>query len=298
VRFSLRRILIVVGLVVSVLALALAAQVLFAPRVAMEDPLTSATALEASAADDSPTPQSNPAVELPSTPVPGGDETPDGRRGLQFAGYTWHVREARDLQGPGPNYFSDSPDGVWLDDAGSLHLRVAPGDDGRWYGVEIISSTSLGYGTYQFTVDSRLDDLDPNVVLGMFTWSDDPAENHRELDIEFAHFGKPTAPIGRYTVQPYTVYSNVFLFAQPDTMASTHSFHWDPSGVTFQSWSDASGGPAGNTTSFAQHVFDGPPPTPGDERVHLNLWLDAGKAPVDGQPVEIVVRNFAFTPLD
>jgi hypothetical protein len=85
---------------------------------------------------------------------------------------------------------------------------------------------SLGYGTYQFTVDSRLDTLDPNVALGLFTWSDDPAENHREVDIEFARFGQPTAPVGRYTLQPYTSDGNVFLFAQPDSLESTPSFGW------------------------------------------------------------------------
>lgn len=80
---------------------------------------------------------------------------------------------------------------------------------------KIAGTASLGYGTYQFTLDSRLDALDPNVALGLFTWSDDPADNHRELDIEFARFGQPTAPIGRYTLQPYTSAGNVFLFCHP-----------------------------------------------------------------------------------
>jgi hypothetical protein len=37
-------------------------------------------------------------------------------------------------------------------------------------------------------------------------------------------------------------------------------------------------------------------PHPGDERVHLNLWLDAGRPPTDAQPPEVVVRDFTFTP--
>jgi hypothetical protein len=156
---------------------------------------------------------------------------------------------------------------------------------------------SLGYGTYQFTVDSRLDTLDPNVALGLFTWSDDPAENHREVDIEFARFGQPTAPVGRYTLQPYTSDGNVFLFAQPDSLESTHSFEWDPAGLTFRSWGNSSRAADRSQTSIAQHAFTVAPPTAGYERVHVNLWLDAGRAPGDGRPVEIILRNLTFTSL-
>lgn len=49
--------------------------------------------------------------------------------------------------------------------------------------AEVILSESLGYGTYSFTVSSPIGDLDPNVVLGLFTWSDDPAYHHREIDV-------------------------------------------------------------------------------------------------------------------
>jgi hypothetical protein len=37
-------------------------------------------------------------------------------------------------------------------------------------------------------------------------------------------------------------------------------------------------------------------PVPGDERVHLNLWLFGGAAPVSGLPAEVVVESFAFAP--
>jgi hypothetical protein len=30
--------------------------------------------------------------------------------------------------------------------------------------------------------------------------------------------------------------------------------------------------------------------------VHINLWLFRGRPPKDGREVEVVVRNFAFTP--
>ncbi len=38
------------------------------------------------------------------------------------------------------------------------------------------------------------------LALGLFTWSDGPAENHRELDVEFARVGQRAGPVARYTI--------------------------------------------------------------------------------------------------
>jgi hypothetical protein len=184
---------------------------------------------------------------------------------------------------------------VWIDGDGRLHLRIAPAPDGRWSSVELELGASLGYGTYQFNLDSRVDQLDPNVVFGLFTWSDDPAENHRELDIEFAAFGRPSQLTGRYTLQPYTNPDNVYLFQPPATSTSTHGFAWTPQHLAFQSSADT-GESGGSPQVVAEHSFDSGVPEPGGQRVHINAWLDAGRPPTDGQPVELVVRGFTFTP--
>src|SRR5262249_29722144 len=129
-------------------------------------------------------------------------------RQLSFSGYDWLVKQSADTRlGPGPNYFSDSPLSVWVDSAGRLHLRPER-RSGRWYAAEVISVASFGYGTYRWYLDSPVDSFDPNVVLGLFTWSDDPAYNHRELDIEFARWGNASYANGQYTVQPYSVVGN------------------------------------------------------------------------------------------
>jgi hypothetical protein len=233
-----------------------------------------------------------PALEAAAAPT----ATTDFRRSVEFSGYQWWVRSAAELQGPGPNFFSDAPDHVWVDGEGRLHLRVAASADGRWYCVEVESSASPGYGTYQFTLDSRVDNLDPNVVAGFFTWSDDPAENHRELDIEFGVFGQPTDPGGRYTVQPYTSTNNVSLFKPPSSQTSAHAFEWSQQQVVFQSWTGVDNPSTGRANIIASHAFVGGVPEHSDEHVHMNVWLDAGKAPTDSEPVEIVVKQFAFTP--
>ncbi|HNR30783.1 MAG TPA: hypothetical protein PKI11_07820, partial [Candidatus Hydrogenedentes bacterium] len=109
---------------------------------------------------------------------------------LFFSGREWRVKRAAAPVGPGPNLFSDGLDNVWLDRAGRLHLRIG-NEGGVFRCAEVISLESFGYGAYVFHLDSAVDALDLNAVLGLFTWSDEAAYNHREIDIEFARWGDP-----------------------------------------------------------------------------------------------------------
>jgi hypothetical protein len=105
---------------------------------------------------------------------------------IAFSGYDWLVKASENKAvGPGPNFFSGQ--NVWVRD-GELHLQISE-RDGRWYSAEIVSAASFGFGTYRFTLRSDVVDLDPNVVLGLFTWSDDAAFSHREIDIEISRWG-------------------------------------------------------------------------------------------------------------
>ena len=99
-------------------------------------------------------------------------------RTIRFSGYDWLVKTSTVLVGPGPNYFSDDEENVWIDDLGRLHLRVTRDADGHWRASEVVLQASLGYGQYRFALEGTAQELDPNVVLGLFTWQDDPSENH------------------------------------------------------------------------------------------------------------------------
>jgi hypothetical protein len=239
----------------------------------------------------------------PEVPVPA--QTPTARQeeaqtsfagDLVFGGFAWHARAADELEGPGPNYFASTPDHVWVDEVGRLHLRVFPDEVGRWYAAEVVSDQPMGYGQYRFTVDSRLDNLDPNVVLGLFTWDDNPAENHREMDIEFARFGDPDALPGRYTRQPYTDPANVALFPEVPDRVSSYGFDWTPGQVAFSSWAGDTPALSPEGSAIASHTFGSDVPEAGDAHVHINVWLDAGRPPTDGQPVEFIIQNFSFVP--
>jgi hypothetical protein len=199
------------------------------------------------------------------------------------------VKSNTEPVGPGPNVFSDSAENVWVDSAGQLHLRTTY-RDGQWRTAEVILGQSLGFGTYTFRVASPLGNLDPNVVVGLFTWNNDPAYNHREIDVEFARWGNASDPTaGQYVVQPYDRAGNLRRFVQPATSASVHAFTWASKSVFF-----ASGTPAGQP--IAEWRSKSPDvPRPGGERVHINLWLNGGTPPLDGAETEVVISSFSFT---
>jgi hypothetical protein len=221
---------------------------------------------------------------LGSTACAAGPPSP---RTVRFSGYSWQVKSSTGRVGPGPNYFSNTLDNVWVDHRGRLHLKLTH-TNGRWYGAEIMNTQSLGRGRYSFELDSAVDALDPNVVLGLFTWSDDPAYNHREIDIEFSRWGNAAdSTNGRYVVQPHQRAGNLQKMTQPAVSSSTHSFDWQANGVAFAS----STGTPSAWTYTGPHV-----PQPGSEHVHMNLWLYHGAPPQNGQTVEIVVKRFSFTP--
>ncbi len=102
-------------------------------------------------------------------------------RVVSFSGYQWRVKTAEDFKaGPGPNYFSDGDQDVWVDASG-LHLTTVQ-RAAKWFCTEVVLRESLGYGTYEFRLSSRLDDMDYRAVFGGFVYESDT----REIDIELS----------------------------------------------------------------------------------------------------------------
>jgi hypothetical protein len=219
-------------------------------------------------------------------------------RRLDFSGYNWWVKTSADRVGPGPNYFSDSTNNVRLDAEGRLHLRITHRSN-QWPCAEIVSRRTFGYGHYRFALEARVDNLDTNVVLGLFTWSDDPAYAHREIDIECARWGNAADPNNaQFVVQPWDSPGHLTRFAVPPPATnSTHLFIWETNRVRFQSLRGGfspSPEPA-NVLSAWTYALE--VPNSGDENVRLNLWLNNGIAPGDSNEVEVIIRSFEFVPL-
>ena len=87
---------------------------------------------------------------------------------ISFSGYDWLVKSSDGNKvGPGPNYFSDAGEDVWVDDLDQLHLTIK-NKKGAWNCTEVTLLKSLGYGHYIFQIESNIDQLDKNIVAAVF----------------------------------------------------------------------------------------------------------------------------------
>ncbi len=204
---------------------------------------------------------------------------------------SWEVRYSPEPSGPGPNRFL--PDLVWWDEQG-LHLAIRE-VNGVWWSSELYTREPARYGTYRFFVEARLDQLDPQMVVGLFLYAP-PNPTPREVDIEFARWGDARNPWGQYVVQPYDAPGHLFRFggALPDAR-TTHEFRWTPGRVVFRSWLGHRPAPGSLLAEWTYEGADVPKEAP-DLRLHINFWLFRGAPPQNGQGAEILIRQVTFEP--
>ena len=231
--------------------------------------------------------------------------------GDEFAGYKWDVRNY-----PGTpcgeqceNDFSDSIDNVWMDDLDQLHFRLTKENNNKWNCVEIISQkTGWGYGKYEFDFEIVSNGkIDENVVIGLYTYdSDAPEVYYREFDYEYT----VRVPSG---IDPTN--NNSIVGWQGDPLCNKRFYipvdegypakivlywnYWEDEEIycyyecgnivgDFSLLQDADDEDAQTTT----------PPTTGNERVLMNLWLSYGEPYnlEEWEDVEVVIKNFDFKP--
>ena len=244
--------------------------------------------------------------------------------GLFFSGIQWDVKsDGGNKVGPGPNYFSDSTSNVFVDNQGYLHLKITF-QNGKWNCAEVISRPQFGYGTYVFTVQSNVANIDKNVVVGLFTWDNTSfyTQANSEVDVEFAKWGSASDSLTlTYSVQPVW-FSNPVPYwersKRPSVSVSklkfpsTHAFKWTDTLITWQSYEGTN---FPGTQAIANWSFDNtkPPrikieggnqslpvviPAPGDDtHARINLWLLNGLGPSDNNEVELIIKEFKFIPL-
>ncbi|SFW62445.1 hypothetical protein SAMN02927921_02777 [Sinomicrobium oceani] len=215
---------------------------------------------------------------------------------IQFSGYYWNVKHAEQPTGPMNNYWDS--DNVWVDEEGKLHLKIRRGTDGRWTCAEVSSVSSFGYGTYVWQVEGRVDQLDKNIVFGLFDYRDWQYDGYDEVDIEFARWGNDQWHNFNYTVYPEypsgqsrVSYTNelslngsytTYRFTRSNQYVAFSGFHGhtEASRNAFFQWQTPSG-------------FDVPQVA---MPVHMNLWLFDALAPSDTAEVELVIKSFEFRP--
>lgn len=230
----------------------------------------------------------------------------DRERILRFDGRDWRVKRRDTPSGPGPNYFSDREQDVFVDNQG-LHLTLTE-RDGKWYCTEVVLTESLGYGTYVFATQGRLDIHDPNLVAGLFTYEmDSPIPGDRELDIEFTRWGEALNPDNaQFVIQPCGMCPGCgsercdrFLATLSEEASEmTHVMVWGQGTVTFRSYLGKHLDSAAPPESLIhEKTYTGAQvPEPDNEKVRVNYWLHLGNPPADGMGAEFVLTGFRFTP--
>ena len=206
---------------------------------------------------------------------------------ITWSGYTWNVRSG--VGGPGPNSWNASSSNIWVDGQGNLHLKIIKIGD-KWYCSEITLLQSLGYGEYTFEVSTNVENLDKNIVFGLFTYETDS----KEIDIEFSRWGNPAKVDGWFTVQPppYNTLNQKSFALNLSGDFSTHQFKWNSSEIYFHSYY---GHGLDNLINQWSYKGVNNPPA-GKEKLHLNLWLINGIAPSNLQEAEVVIKSFKFIP--
>ncbi len=240
---------------------------------------------------------------------------------LTFAGRKWDIKFGDQLFGPGPNFFSNHPNDVWVDEKGYLHLTITERDS-VWKATEVICHDNTGYGTYIFTIEGNPVDIDSVVVLGLFTWDNTTFQEqaNSEVDIEFSYFNRRDA----FTALQYAVQPTDFGIEYPDRKyrpdvpnnawvgVSTHAFTWTDTLITWESWPGSeygNGDPIGywtfdlsndSVSKFENGIWSDsliiPAPGP-TTNARMNFWLLNGQAPKSGLRHEMVIRNFEYIPL-
>lgn len=216
---------------------------------------------------------------------------------LEWKGITWET-----TSGGMAGVCEGDPANVSVDASGNLHLQLRQ-NGGQWTAAELFTTERLGFGTYQWQIEGPIDRYDANVVLGLFPYG--PAhgigmDGTNEIDIEFARWGYPSGPNGDFTNYPAsgsTIGEHSFSFALSGTLA-TARFNWTSTSITdflFDGLEpiDGSGTPLEIWTYTPEQPSTNIPQEP--LPLGMNLWcFDA--PPSDGNPVEIVVRDFQFVP--
>ncbi|MEO7221999.1 MAG: glycoside hydrolase family 16 protein [Devosia sp.] len=219
---------------------------------------------------------------------------------VDFAGYTWLVRSYGG--GPGPNEWREA--NVFVDEHG-LHLTIQQ-DGGVWTCAEVLMmGDPLGFGTYEFEISGDFETFDSNAVLGLFNYpgsGDVGPDGTNEIDIEIAQWGQPNNRDRlNWNIYPAVEGGKKGNHSIPLPLgpgSSTHQFTWTPERIDYASFqgfvSEGEVVPLGDWTYAPKNAARDIPQAP--LVVHMNLWLNQGEAPMSGEPVEVVINDFRFTP--
>jgi len=222
---------------------------------------------------------------------------PPGQVSVNLSNRVWGIKmtgtDPSDRFDPGPNFWSNDPSVVNVANDG-LHLKINQ-LNGLWQCAEVYLTQSLGYGIYTVQVASRLDRLDQNTVAApLFIY----AAPGQELDNEYSGVGGLVLYpyTAQFVVQPFNIPGNIVQYMQSVAAQFTTQMEWRADHVTFTAWNGWAPVPAPGDIIYQWTYTGGYIPPVGNERVHINLWLLNGNAPVNGSGDEMIINSFTFQP--
>jgi MYXO-CTERM domain-containing protein len=219
---------------------------------------------------------------------------------FSWKGYTWNPTTGG-MAGVVPGDAAN----VTIDSNGQLHLKIVKTATG-WSASEVFTTTSLGFGTYQWQIAGPIDRMDHTVVLGLFPYGPAAgigADGTNEIDTEFSYWNDEVPNVNAdWGVFPPsaqgTHWEDDYMFSLNGGSAATARMTWSKAGVTstllsgFQPLGSNNGTIKSDTYAPANATNNVPQqPLP----LGMNLWCYKG-VPSSGQDVEVVIQDFQFVP--
>jgi MYXO-CTERM domain-containing protein len=195
------------------------------------------------------------------------------------------------------------PANVSIDSSGYLHLQINQSNNG-WTAAEVFTTTSLGFGTYQWQISGPVDRMDPVTVLGLFPYGPAAgigASGTNEIDTEFSawdnHDGNINFDWGVYPpTSSGTHWQKNFKFSLSGGSEVTARLVWSSAGISGTLMSGLQ--PIGTTANVlltTSYMPSNPTSKIPQKALPLgmNLWCYEG---LPAKPQEAVIEDFTFVP--
>jgi hypothetical protein len=218
--------------------------------------------------------------------VPAADAS--NEKTLRFSGLDWKVRVIPGDYGAKTNEYS--PDNVFVDAGGELHLRLSRSAHG-WMCSEVHSVRSFGYGDYTLAIRD-VAHLEPAVMFSTFTFFERPLDgDHRELAIHITRRGVASNTNAEFSIQPAFVPTNFYHFEVPSgALKLGLTWHKDEARFSVSSAQTPASPP------LTAWLFKTGVPRSDDTHLYINL-CSYGYAPAPPtHNAEVVVKKFEFYP--
>ena len=194
---------------------------------------------------------------------------------LSWKGVQWNVSSGSHAGGGTAQSIVTSDRNFYVDSAtGYLHTRISKNGGAQWNTAEAFATTNTGFGTYQYVVHGRLDDLgDIGIVWSGHLYgpaSDVGADGENEIDVEFSFWNNE----GDFGPQA----NNVDVNSWPSTGHATGSPSWQGDYKLAQQ---------GVTDTTVRIVWSS---------TSIRYYLMNGVVPVTGEPTQLAIPAITYAP--